>query len=230
MENETSIQSKPPSGFTGFLGRLGGTLLEPRKTFYDMMQREMGILEPLFLIIVFFGIQGALVGVFTVRILYSFLAFLSPIIGAEQLQAFQGGLFIVPFITAISWIVFALMIWIISAGITHLCAKYIFKGMGSYTQLLKLYGYASVPSSLVILGMMLTSLNFSIFFGLSMILCLMAVFWTVIILVVAVERCYLIDPGQAFISSFIVPLIVYLALSALVGLIFSSLVLGGFSL
>jgi hypothetical protein len=228
MGNETSVQRESSSGFTGFLERLGGILLEPRRTFYDMMQGKMGILEPLLLIIIFFGVQGALVGVFTVRILYSFLAFFSPIIGTEQLRTLQGSLLIVPVITTISWIIVALLLWVISAGIAHLCAQFIFKGIGSYTQLLKLYGYASVPSSLVVLGMMLVSLNFSIFFGPSLILCLIAVFWTVIILVIAVERCYLIDPGQAFISSFIVPLIVYLALSALVWLISSNLVLGGF--
>ncbi|MCP8309721.1 MAG: YIP1 family protein [archaeon] len=228
MENNTLAQRKSPSGFTGFLDRLGGILLEPRKTFYDILEEKRGILEPLFLIIVFFGIQGTLVGVFIVRILYSIFILLGPIIGVGQLKAFQGSLFIIPIITTISWIVFALLLWVISAGIAHLCAKYVFKGMGSYAQLLTLYGYASVPSSLVILGMMLASLNFSIFFGFSIILCLIAVFWTVIILVVAVERCHLIDPGQAFISSFIVPLIFLLILSGLIWLIFTGL--GGFFL
>jgi len=222
------MERKSSSGFTGFLDRLGGTLLEPRKTFYDILEEKRGILEPLFLIILFFGIQGALVGVLIVRILYSFLPFLSPIIGVEQLKAFQGILFVIPIITTISWIIFSLILWVISAGIAHLCAKYVFKGMGSYTQLLKLYGYASVPSSLVILGMMLASLNFSIFFGFSVILCLIAVFWTVIILVVAVERCHLIDAGQAFISSFIAPLVLLIILSAIIWLIFTGL--GGFFL
>jgi len=226
MEKETLPQHKTPSGFTGFLDRLGGVLLEPRKTFYDILEEKRSIMEPLLLIIVFFGIQGALVGVFIVRILDSLLPFLGPLISIEQLRIFQGSLFIIPIIAAISWIIFALILWIISAGIAHLCARYIFKGMGLYTQVLKLYGYVSVPSSLVILGIILVSLNFSLFFGFSIILCLMAIFWTVLILVVAVERCHLIDPGQAFISSFIAPLIFYTVLSAVIWLIFSAL--GGF--
>ncbi|MGQ9469199.1 MAG: YIP1 family protein [Nitrososphaerales archaeon] len=228
MENENFVQRKPSSGFIGFLDRLGGALIEPRKTFYHILEEKRGILEPLLLIIVFSSIQGALVGVFIVRILYSFFPFLSPIIGAGQLRAFQESLFIIPIITTISWIIFSLISWVISAGIAHLCARYIFKGIGSYTQLLKLYGYASIPSSLVILGMLLVSLNFSLFFGISIILWLIAVFWTVITLVVAVERCHLIDPGQAFISSFISPLIFYIILSTLIWLIFSAL--GGFFL
>ncbi|MCP8317433.1 MAG: YIP1 family protein [archaeon] len=222
------MRRRPSSGLVGFLDRLGGTLLEPGKTFYDILEEKRGILEPLFLIIIFFSIQGALIGVFIVRILYSFLAFLSPIIGAGQLKAFQESLFIIPIVTTVSWIIFALLLWVISAGIAHLCARYVFKGIGSYIQLLKLYGYASVPSSLVTLAMLFVSLDFFLFFGFSIILCLIAVFWTVIILVVAVERCHLIDPGQAFISSFIAPLIFYLILSALIWLIFSAL--GGFFL
>ncbi len=225
------MERKSSSGFVGFLDRLGGTLLEPGKTFYDILEEKRGILEPLFLIIIFFGIQGALVGVFIIRILYPLLAFLEPIIGFEPLKAFQESLFIIPIITTISWIILALLLWVTSAGIAHLCARYVFKGMGSYTQLLKLYGYASVPSSLVILGMLLVSLNFSFFFGFFLVLCLIALFWTVVILVVAVEKCHLIDPGQAFICSFIAPLIFYLILLAIIWLIFSALAgLGGFFL
>ncbi|MEM3382910.1 MAG: YIP1 family protein [Nitrososphaerales archaeon] len=223
MKNE----NKSLTSITRFLERLGGILLEPRKTFYDMMQKGMSVIEPLFLIIVFFGIQGALFGVFTVRLLYSFLDFLSQFAGTEPLRIFQGSFIIITITTTISWIIAALLIWIISAGIAHLSAKYIFKGLGSYSQLLKLYGYASIPSSLVILGIMLLNLNLFIFFGIFLILCLIAFFWIVVILLVAVERCYLIDPGQAFISSFIVPLVVYLTLSAIIWSIFSSLLSGG---
>ncbi|MEM3437283.1 MAG: hypothetical protein QXP55_01950 [Nitrososphaerales archaeon] len=73
MENENFVQNKSLSGFTGFLERLGGILLEPRKTFYDMMQRKMSIIEPLFLIIAFWN--SCLFGVLIVRMLYSFLDF-----------------------------------------------------------------------------------------------------------------------------------------------------------
>lgn len=223
MEKETFAERRSSSGFVGFLDRLGGVLLEPRKTFYDILEEKRGILEPFLLLIIFSGIQGALVGVFLARLLYSFFPFLSPLIPIEQLEILQGSLFTIPIITAFSCIVFALILWVISAGIAHLCARYIFKGMGLYTQLLKLYGYASVPSSLILLGMILSSFNFSVFFGFSLILCLISLFWTVLILVVAVERCHLIDPGQAFISSFIAPLVFYALLSAVIWLIFSAI-------
>ncbi|MCP8305348.1 MAG: YIP1 family protein [archaeon] len=227
LTDEVSVKYRDPTGFTGFLDRLGGALLEPRKTFDDILTEKRGILEPLLLIVAFFGIQGALVGVFAVRIISSILALLGPIIGVEQFGTFQAFSFIIPVTTAIVWIIGSLICWFISAGIAHLCARYVFSGMGAYTQLLKLYGYATVPSSLVILGMVLVGLNFPFFFGYFIILCLIAIFWMVSISVVAVERCHLIDPGKAFISSFVVPLVVYLIISALLTYLLS-LSLGGF--
>ncbi|NWG08754.1 MAG: YIP1 family protein [Nitrososphaerales archaeon] len=227
MEEGVLVQGKASSSFVRFLDRLGGALIEPRKTFYDMLAEKGGIIEPLLLVVLFFGLQGALVGVFLFRLLSPITPFMS-FIGAEQSMTLQTFLLTIPVITTVSWVIIALLLWIISAGIAHLCAKYIFKGRGSYTQLLTLYGYASVPSSLVILGMILVGLNVFSFFVFFMFLSIVAAFWTVVILVVAVERCYLIDPGQAFISSFIVPLAVYLAFLALIGWLF--LALGGFFL
>ncbi|MGQ9719048.1 MAG: YIP1 family protein [Nitrososphaerales archaeon] len=219
---EVLVQGKASSSFVRFLDRLGGALIEPRKTFYDMLAENRGIIEPLLLVVLFFGIQGALVGVFLFRLSSSIMPFMS-FMGAEQSMALQTFLLTIPVITTVLWLIVALLLWIISAGITHLCAKYIFKARGSYTQLLTLYGYASVPSSLVILGMILVGLNIFSFFVLFMFLFIVAAFWAVVILVVAVERCYLLDPGQAFISSFIVPLAVYLALLALIGWLFLAL-------
>jgi hypothetical protein len=227
MKKDVLVQGKASSSFVRFLDRLGGALIEPRKTFYDMLAEKRGIIEPLFLVVLFFGLQGALVGVFLFRLLSSIAPFMS-FMGAEQSRALQTFLLTIPVIITILSVIIALLLWIISAGIAHLCAKYIFKGIGSYIQLLTFYGYASVPSSLVILGMIIVGLNVFSFFVFFMFLFLVAAFWTVVILTVAVERCYLIDPGQAFISSFIVPLAVYFALLALIGWLF--LALGGFFL
>ncbi|MCP8318510.1 MAG: YIP1 family protein [Candidatus Methylarchaceae archaeon HK01B] len=227
LTEEVSVKYKDSTGFTGFLDRLGGALLEPRKTFDDILTEKRSILEPLLLILVFFGIQGALVGVFFVRIISSIFTLLSPITGFEQFGTFQAFSFIIPVTTAIMWIIGSLILWVVSAGIAHLCARYIFGGMGAYTQLLKLYGYAIVPSSLVILGMVLVGLNFLFFFSYCIVLCLIAIFWMVSISVVAVERCHLIDPGKAFISSFILPLVVYMIIFSLLTYLLS-LSLGGF--
>jgi len=175
----------------------------------------------LLLIIIFFGIQGALVGVFVTRVFSSIITFLGSYAGFEQFGTLQALSSIIPVTTTIMCIVGSLIFWLISTGISHLCARYIFGGMGAYTQLLKLYGYATVPSSLVIFGIILVGLNFFFFAGYFLVLFLIALFWMVTISVVAVERCHLIDPGKAFISSFVLPLVVYLIISALLSLFFS---------
>ncbi|MCP8323642.1 MAG: YIP1 family protein [Candidatus Methylarchaceae archaeon HK02M2] len=182
-------------------------------------------MEPLLLIVIFSVIQGALVGVFIARIFSSIFALMGSLIGVGELGMLDALSPIIPITTAIMCIVGSIIFWLISAGIAHLCARFIFGGMGAYTQLLKLYGYATVPCSLVILGMVLMGLDFMFFFGFSIVLWLIAIFWTVSIAVVAVERCHLIDPGKAFISSFVVPLIVYMLFLSLLS--FLLLPLGG---
>ena len=54
-----------------------------------------------------------------------------------------------------------LILGVIITGISHLVARYIFKGQGSFMQLMKLYGYAFVPHSLVILGTVLGGLSWT---------------------------------------------------------------------
>jgi hypothetical protein len=99
--------------------------------------------------------------------------------------------------------------WIIVAGIAHLSAKYIFRGTGSFAQLLKLYGYSLAPMSLVILGTVLIGISW-VALPLTCFFSVIAVFWIVILMMAAVKQNYGLDTGKAFISSFIGPLIVWL--------------------
>lgn len=227
-------REEPLSGFVGILDRLGGALLEPGKTFDRMIDEERGILEPLLIVVVFNAIQGAIIGSLIVRIILSVVAFAGRFFG--QMGIPTGGvppgpipmglLAIIPVATAVLWSIAALILWVIFAGIAHFIAKYVFKGVGSFVRLLTLYGYASVPWSLVILGMVLLGLNLFAFMGFSAILNLVAIFWMVLITVVAAERSHKIDPGKAFISVFIGPLVVFLILFAIGGPL-ASLALGG---
>jgi hypothetical protein len=74
---------------------------------------------------------------------------------------------------------------------------------------MKLYGYALVPYSLVILGTVLVGLSwttwpFAVFFS------IVTTFWVVLLMAVAVKSNYKIDIGKGFISSFIGPMLVWL--------------------
>jgi len=74
-----------------------------------------------------------------------------------------------------------------------------------------LYGYVSVPYSLIILATVLIGINFSLS-PLSLILGLISIFWMVLTMIVAVDTNYKISLGKAFISSFVGPMIVLLIL------------------
>lgn len=208
MEEE-KISSKigAKSYFRGFLNTLGGTLLDPRGTFEQIITDKRGFLEPLLIVFLSHGIQGAVIGSFIVTIILGIWAFLGEWLGAAP----HGLIVSIPIIAFFVAFIATLILWAIVAAIAHLCARYVFKGVGSFGQLFKLYGYASVPYSFIILATVLIGVNFSLS-PLSLILGLIAIFWMVLIMVVAVDTNYKIGLGKAFVSSFVGPMIVLLIL------------------
>ena len=206
-EEKIASKGKTISYFREFLNRLGGTLLDPRQTFEQMIAEKRGFLEPLLIVFLSHGIQGAIIGSFIARMILAIWAFLGEWLG----EAPQGLIVSIPIITFFLAFIGTLILWVILAGVAHLCAKYIFKGAGSFGQLFKLYGYASVPYSLIILATVLIGVNLSLS-PLSLILGLTAIFWTVLVMVVAVDTNHKIGLGKAFISSFVGPMIVLLIL------------------
>ena len=220
-------KEKTYSKFIGFVSRLGETFLEPGKMFERLIAEKKGFLEPLVLVLIFHGVQGALIGSLIAKIIITIFAFLGSLLGIQN--AIPSFVFVIPVITAIVGIICTLLLWVILAGIAHIIAKYIFKGVGSFTQLFKLYGYASVPNILAIFATLLMGVDFFAFLGYSLVLCFASIFWVVLIMVVAVEKSHQIDPGKAFISAFIGPIVILLILLAFAGL-FLSMLFGGISL
>jgi len=206
-EEKTATKGKTTSYFTGLLNRLGGTLLDPHQTFEQMIAEKRGFLEPLLIVFLSHGIQGAIIGSFIARIIFAIYAFLGKWLG----EAPHGLIASIPIIAFFVAFIVTLILWAIMTGIAHLSAKYIFKGVGSFSQLFKLYGYASVPYSLIILATVLLGVNFSLS-PLSLLLGLISIFWMVLTMVVAVDTNYKIGLGKAFISSFVGPMVVLLIL------------------
>jgi len=206
-EEKAASKVKTNSYFAGFLNRLGGTLLDPGKAFEQIIAEKRGFLEPLLVVFLIHGIQGAIIGSFIVRIILAIYVLLGEWIG----EAPVGLIVSIPVITFFAAFISTLILWVILAGIAHICAKYIFKGAASFGQLFKLYGYVSVPYSLIILATVLLGVNFTLF-PFSLILGLIAIFWTVLIMVVAIDTNYKIGSGKAFISSIVGPMVVLLIL------------------
>ncbi len=144
---------------------------------------------------------------FAQRLISAITTAISPVTGSANL----GFLGIIPWIMLIVMIILVLIGWVIVAGIAHLSARYIFRGVGSFTQLLKLYGYSLAPMSLMIFATVLIGVSW-IALPLTQFLFVAAVFWIVMLMTVAVRQNYGLDTGKAFISSFIGPLIVWLVI------------------
>lgn len=207
-EGEAPKEEKA-SYFSSFLNRIGGVFLTPDATFKQIIMEKIGFLEPFALVLVLVGIEGLVIASFIHRIISALIVSFGSLLGDVSL----GSLSIIWLAVTIGMVVVTLILWIIVAGIAHISAKYIFKGVGgSFVQLMKLYGYTLVPFSLVILGTVLSGISWvtwplSTFFG------VVAIFWIVLLMAVAVKHTYNIDIGKAFISSFIGPMVVCLILA-----------------
>ncbi len=215
------------SYFSSFLTRIGGVFLAPDVTFNQIIAEKIRFWEPFILVLLLVGIQGAIFASFAYRVLSAIITAISPIIGEAPL----GFLAIIPWIILTLMVVATLIFWVIVAGIAHISAKYIFKGNGSFIQLMKLYGYSFVPCSLVILSTVLFGISWAAW-PLSIFLNIVTTFWIVLLMAVAVKHNYGIDIGKAFISSFIGPMVVLLIIVSIfwiwIWLIISSFA-GGFA-
>jgi len=207
MEKPQSQTSKKGLGsfFTSLMTRIGGVFLAPDATFNQIIAEKIGFAEPFILILLLAGIQGAIIASFAQRVISAITSALGPVTGSANL----GFLGIVPWVMLVVVIIAVLIGWIVIAGIAHISAKYIFRGTGSFTQLLKLYGYSLAPMSLVILGTVLIGISW-VALPLTYFFSVIAVFWIVILMTAAVKQNYGLDTGKAFISSFVGPLIVWL--------------------
>jgi hypothetical protein len=203
-ENEATAKESG-SYFTMFLNRIGAVFLAPDATFSQIVSGKIGFWEPLALILLLIGIEGAVLASFAVRVISAVTNAIGPVTGITSVSF----LAFVPSVLITVMIIGFLLVWIIVAGIAHLIARYVFRGRGSYVQLLKLYGYALVPYSLVILGTVIIGINWATW-PFAIFLNVVATFWIVLLMSVAVKHNYGIDVGKAFISSFIGPMLAWL--------------------
>jgi len=204
-KNTSEAPKKGMASFSTFLKRIGGVFLAPDVTFKQIITDKIGFWEPFVLILLLVGIESIVIASFAHRVVSAVMVSISSLVGNVPL----GFLGIIWLIVVIVNIVAALILWVVVAGIAHISAKYIFKGEGSFVQLMKLYGYSLVPLSLVILGTVLFGISWvtwplCIFFN------IIVTFWVVLLMAVAVKHNYNVDIGKAFISSFIGPMVVWL--------------------
>jgi len=205
MENVGGESSKKESVFTSFVNRVGGVFLAPEETFNHIITGHVSFWEPLLIILMLVIVEGAVLCSFAYRIVSAINDAFSLLTGGT----FSFGFFGIVLAVMIVAMVAALISWVIIAGIAHLIAEGIFKGSGSYVQLLKLYGYTFVPYSLVIFGTVLIGLSWTTW-PIAAFFYTITTFWVVLLMAVAVRHNYKIDVGKAFISSFIGPMLLWL--------------------
>jgi hypothetical protein len=192
--------------FLSFVNRIGGVFLAPDETFNQIVTDKVSFWESFLLVVTLVAIEGGIVFSFSYRVVSAISGLMNPITGATLPIGFVN---VILASIVFMMVIGALIFWVIITAIAHLVARYIFRGQGSFVQLLKLYGYAFVPYSLVILGTVLVGLSWTTW-PLSMFFSIITTFWVVLLMAVAVKQNYKIDIGKGFISSFIGPMLVWL--------------------
>lgn len=213
MENTSHQPPKkePRSFFTSFVNRVGGTFLAPDSTFNQIITGKVSFWESFLLVLMLIVVECAVVSSFAYRFVSAVTNALNPLTGGMFSSSFMS----IVFVSMIFGMIIATLIfWVIVAGIAHLIAKYIFRGQGSFIQLMKLYGYTLAPYSLVILGTVLIGLSWTTW-PIAVFFSIVTIFWVVLLMAVAVKHNYGIDIGKGFISSFIGPMLLWLLIMGL---------------
>jgi len=208
------LSNSPSSGLSSLLEEIGGVIVEPKDEFLKLLNRKTSLLKPLGVITLFHGVHGALIGTILFKAFLTFSYLWKLIWVGPQTLPLHLLIFFTPVTLAILSVALMVTTWILSSVITHLCVRIVFGKKGSYLKLLNLYGYASVPFFLSIVGLLMLSLT-SKFFVYSIALLATSVLWSIIILITAVQSVYEVSAGKAFISSVIAPLFVILVLTAI---------------
>lgn len=192
--------------FASFANRIGGVFLAPDETFSRLVTDKASFWESFLLVVMLVAVEGAILASFAYRIVSVITETVNPLTGGTMPMGLVN---IVLASIVFMMVIGTLILWVIITGISHLVARYIFKGQGSFMQLMKLYGYAFVPYSLVILGTVLVGLSWTTW-PVAAFFCIITTFWVVLLMAVAVKHNYKVDIGKGFISSFIGPMLVWL--------------------
>ena len=179
--------------FLDFFDGIVGVMVSPERSFREILDKNSAT-RGIYIFIFFAAFLGIMVGALIAGIVKN--AFL-------------------PVLLAVVFAVYGLVKIFIWAGISHLVAKFVFKGEGTFINTFGLFGYSSVTYILGIFGLMTLILASTIFTS-SMLLVLMYI-WTVLIGTVAVNAEHKIGMGKSFLSCFGVPSLVVILLLMIVG-------------
>ncbi|RLI27877.1 MAG: hypothetical protein DRO46_04910 [Candidatus Hecatellales archaeon] len=203
-KGSTGFQSPAPS----VLERLGGVLIDSESTFKAMLEGGVGVGGALLTVLVFSMVEGFTLGASLSGFLHHFGDFLTWL-GFSLLGGFS--------LTWLNWLLipslivgltlFNLIFWTLTSWISHIAAKYVFCGEGSYVQLLTLTGYGWTAVMPFLAGLALANLTESLL--LLTVLTLTSLAWFFTVWVTAVKVAYGLDIGRAFTASFLTPLTIY---------------------
>ena len=192
---------------TKYVGKIGGVITEPRKTFEAMLHEESGMLGGFLIAIFIFAVIGALQGSLFSGFMSSLVEEFDVDMDTSATAIFSFFKTIVPIFSVGSEVVTGILAILIWGLLAHVCAKYIYGGAGKFNEMLSLFGYTMISYILVVIGLIVLTITPIAGIVVIIILGALALAWRVVLNIYIVQEVHGISGGKAFVSVCIIPLV-----------------------
>lgn len=211
-----------------FVHRMKNVIVSPRKAFQNILAEGFPMTEPVGIVLGMNFLKAFLIGACTIRGLDEVTEFFSERVHVSphvvtweiNLSEFTGLLLAASIGISIAWAIYSLIPWILTAGIGHATAKFVFKGIGDFESLLCTYGYSQIASLATILGFLIFLVSPVAGFFMLLALVIAELLWTLVLRILSVSETYGLDLGRSFICVIMPYLLPFLLAILLAGVPF----------
>ncbi|MEA1994047.1 MAG: YIP1 family protein [Euryarchaeota archaeon] len=207
-----------------FANRMKKVIVSPRETFQNILAEGFSMTEPVGIVLGMNFLKTFLAGLCIIRGIDEITEFFSErvhispdVINWEiDLSGFTGVILVAFVGIALAFATYSLIPWILTAGIGHATAKYMFKGIGDFESLLCTYGYSQIASLATVFGLLIFILHPVAGFFALIAMKIAESLWTLALRILSVSETYGLDLGRSFICvimPYLLPILLVILLS-----------------
>ena len=192
-----------------FMDRVKNVIFSPRTAFQNMLAEGFSMTEPVGIILGVSFVNALLFGVGIIRGFNAVSDFLSErmhiypdVVHWEiDISGFTGFLLAIFVGAAVIYAIYSLIPWIITAGIGHITAKHIFKGLGNFESLLCTFGYSHIAAISYTFGLIVFVLAPMTGFFVLIAMGIAHFIWSLVLRTLSISEVYGLDTGRSFLCA-----------------------------
>lgn len=189
-----------------FVDRVKNVIFSPRAAFQNILAEGFSMTEPVGIILGISFINALLFGIGLIRGSNVVVDFLSErvhiypdVVHWEiDISGFTGFILAIAVGVAVVYTIYSLVPWIITAGIGHITAKHVFKGLGDFESLLCTFGYSHIAALSYTFGLVVFVLAPVTGFFVLIAMGIAHFLWSIVLRTLAVSEVYGLDTGRSF--------------------------------